>query len=81
MRGMRHPLTRALYEMCDEGVLVTHGGRQGVFDNEGKWLSGDRFPVCPNLCGWIGRGPREPADLSDNRRFRSVVGTELEESA
>ena len=81
MRGMRHPLTRALYEMCDEGVRVTHGARQGVFDNEGQWLSGDRFAVCPNLCGWIGRGPAQPADLSDNRRFRSVLGTELEESA
>ena len=57
MRGMRHPLTRALYEMCDEGVLVTHGGRQGVFDNEGKWLSGDRFPVCPEPV-WLDRsGP------------------------
>ncbi len=73
MRGMRHPLTRALYEICDDGVLVTHGDRRGVFDDDGRWISGDRFSVCPNLCGWIGRGPRMPMDLSDNRRFRSVV--------
>lgn len=73
MRGMRHPITRAMYEMTDGGVVVTHGPRRGVFDSDGRWLEGDKFAVCPNMCGWIGRGPRQPADLSDNRRFRSVV--------
>jgi hypothetical protein len=81
MRGMRHPLTRALYEICDEGVRVTHGARQGIFDNDGRWLAGDKFPVCPNLCGWIGRGPRQPMDLSDNRRFRTVVENQAEVNA
>lgn len=73
MRGMRHPLTNALYEMCDEGVLITDGARRGVYDTDGRWLSGDRFSVCPNMCGWIGRGPRVAEDLSQNRRFRSVT--------
>ena len=72
MRGMRHPLTQALYELCDASVLVTDGTRRGVFDTDGRWRSGDRFSVCPHMCGWIGRGPRRPTDLSENRRFRSV---------
>ncbi|MEY2401853.1 MAG: hypothetical protein QOJ08_1964 [Ilumatobacteraceae bacterium] len=73
MRGMKHPLTGAMYEICDEGVRVTHGDREGIFDNDGRWIAGDRISACPNLCGWIGRGPRQPMDLSDNRRFRSVM--------
>ena len=73
MRGMRHPITQALYELCDKGVLVTHGTRRGVFDPDGRWISGDNFMVCPNMCGWIGRGPVIPSDLSENRRSRSVA--------
>lgn len=73
MRGMRHPLTLALYELCDEGVRVVDGDRTGVYDSFGQWVSGDRFLVCPNMCGWIGTGPREPSTLKDHRRFRNVV--------
>ena len=73
MRGMRHPLTHALYELSDEGVRVTDGARVGVYGDDGRWLFGDRFLVCPNLCGWIGMGPRVPSTLKDHRRFRNVV--------
>lgn len=73
MRGMRHPITHALYELCDAGVLVTSGTKQGVYDSDGGWLSGDHILVCPNMCGWIGRGSRERADIRENRRFRSVA--------
>lgn len=73
MRGMRHPITHALYELCDEGVLVTSGDRRGVYDSDGRWLSGDHLLVCPNMCGWIGRGSRQRADIRENRRFRSVA--------
>ena len=72
-RGMRHPLTLALSELCGDGVRVTDGQKVGVYDSTGRWVSGDRFLVCPNLCGWIGDGPREPSTLKDHRRFRNVV--------
>ena len=72
MRGMRHPLSGAIYEIADGGVQVSHRGRIGVYDNEGRWRSGDVMTVCPNMCRWIGNGPRVPVDLSNNRRFRSV---------
>lgn len=71
---MRHPLTFAVYELCDEGVLVTtKRGRVGVYNSQGLWLSGDKFPVDKHMCEWIGDGPREREDLSTNRRFRSLV--------
>jgi len=77
VRGMKHPLTLAVYELCDEGVQVTTvSGRVGVFDPGGRWLSGDRFPADKHFCEWIGNGPREPEDLSTNRRFRHIVTEE-----
>ena len=79
MRGLRHPLTQAVYELCDDapGVRVTTSdGQVGVFDAAGHWVSGDRFPVDLHMCEWVGAGPREPEDLSTNRRFRSIVTKE-----
>ena len=74
MRGMRHPLTGALYELEAPGrVRVSTDTKRGVFDADGRWVSGDRLPVCPNLAGWIARGPSEPTELSQHRRFRNIA--------
>ena len=76
MRGMRHPLTDVVYELDDEGnIRLTDGDRIGPFDRHGRWLAGDRIVPDPELCLWVGAGPREPVDLSTNRRFRNVVVT------
>lgn len=69
---MRHPLSGAVYQLGDDGVLVQDRDRAGVYDSSGRWLSGDRFWVCPHLCRWIGDGPRGPERLSNHRRFRGV---------
>lgn len=64
----------AIYELCDEGVQVTtKRGRVGVYDSDGRWLSGEKFYVDKHMCEWIGDGPREPEDLSTNRRFRNAI--------
>ena len=77
MRGMRHPVTFAVYELCESGVQVTtKKGRVGVYDSNGVWLSGEKFQVDKHMCEWIGDGPREPENLSSNRRFRSIVTKE-----
>lgn len=81
MRGMRHPLSGALYELCDDGVLVSLGDDAGLYDSHGRWLSGRRMTVCPNFCAWIGDGPRDPVDLSSNRRFRNVLEPNLGDTA
>jgi hypothetical protein len=74
MRSMRHPITSVLYELDGDGnVRLTDGDRSGTFDRFGRWLSGDKLIADPELCIWVGAGPRQPEDLSTNRRFRNVV--------
>jgi hypothetical protein len=73
MRAIKHPLTHATYELCDTGVRVTDGSRTGVYTSGGRWVSGDNFMVCPNMCLWVGEGPRVPSELKDHRRFRTIV--------
>jgi hypothetical protein len=79
MRGMKHPLTLAVYELREDGPgvqVTTPDGKVGIFDAAGHWVSGDKFPVDMHMCEWVGGGPREPEDLSTNRRFRSIVTKE-----
>jgi hypothetical protein len=77
VRGMQHPLSRAIYELCDDGVQVTTAdGQVGVFDSAGQWVAGEKFPVDKHMCEWVGDGPRKAEDLSNNRRFRSIIQEE-----
>ena len=61
MKGIYHPLTRALYERDGEGaMLVTdRGGRQGRFTPTGVWIEGELRDCDPQLCGWVA-GPQVP---------------------
>ena len=73
MRSMKHPLTGVVYELDDDGdVRLTDGDRTGTFDRYGRWLSGERLIPDPEMCLWVGAGPRQAVDLSTNRRFRNV---------
>jgi hypothetical protein len=74
---MQHPLSLAIYELCESGVQVTtQAGRVGVYDSAGHWASGEKFAVDKHMCEWIGDGPREVEDISNNRRFRSIIQEE-----
>ena len=61
--GIKHPFTGALYERyeSDDGgpgrIRVTHGEQQGVFTDQGKWVSGELRECDPQLCGWVA-GPQ-----------------------
>lgn len=70
-RQIEHPMSRAIYEFDEDfNVLVTaRDGRNGTFDPEGRYLHGDLRHCDPELCRWIGLGPRERQDISQNRRF------------
>jgi hypothetical protein len=58
MNGIRHPFTRALYELDADGAIrVTLDGSSGRFTSEGRWISGELREADPQLCGWVG-GPR-----------------------
>lgn len=55
MRGIRHPLTGAVYDLQEDGtILVEKDGRSGVFTHEGAWMGGDLRQADAHLCGWIG---------------------------
>ncbi len=60
VKGIVHPLTRALYERDGEGgLLVTDGERWGRFSVDGSWLEGELRDCDPQLCGWVA-GPQVP---------------------
>jgi hypothetical protein len=68
-----------LYELGehDGEVIVTDDTvsgvvRRGVYDTRGNWRSGDQLSVCPNMCIWVGDGPRQTPPLSTHRRFMNV---------
>ncbi len=71
MRQIQHPMSRAIYELDEDfNVLVTaRDGRTGTFEPEGRYLHGEVRSCDPELCRWVGLGPRERGDISQNRRF------------
>jgi hypothetical protein len=64
----RHPFGGALYELTPEGkVLVTDGDRQGLFEPDGRWISGELRESDPQLCVWVANNPApEQAMASDS---------------
>jgi nitrite reductase/ring-hydroxylating ferredoxin subunit len=86
-RKLRHPLSGAIYERCDDGyVHVTHkDGRKGRFTSTGHRIDGDIGQVDPNMCDWIGgmqlpgadRAALPPwlaGDTSDFAAMRKLMG-------
>jgi len=66
MRTRRHPLSGALYDVRPDGnVDVTLGGVTGVFDVDGRWVSGDLHRCDPMLTNWLA-GPQLPAGVPGN---------------
>ena len=60
MRTRRPPLSGAIYDVRPDGLIdVAEGDLHGVFDAEGRWVSGDLHHVDPQLCGWLA-GPQLP---------------------
>ena len=56
MRSIRHPLSGALYDLREDGVVhvKSRDDREGLFDKHGRWLSGELKHADPHLCLWIG---------------------------
>jgi hypothetical protein len=56
LRSIRHPLSGALYDLRDDGVIhvKSRDDREGLFDKHGRWLSGELKHADPHLCLWIG---------------------------
>jgi len=54
MPTIRHPLSGAIYDLDDAGlVVVEKQGRVGRFQRDGTWVSGELRVADPELCRWI----------------------------
>jgi hypothetical protein len=54
---MRHPMNGTLYGKTEDGsVLVGEHGDEGVFDGDGRWMSGLRRLADPQMCRWVADG-------------------------
>lgn len=66
MRKRRHPLSGAVYEVDEHGLVhVDQDGTKGVFTADGDWVRGELRHVDAHLCGWLA-GRQVPAHLARN---------------
>ena len=81
MRTRRHALSRALYDVRDDGNLdvTAPDGTTGVFTPSGEWVEGDLRHADPHLCGWLA-GPQLESRLAVLPRFRQTAPQPDEES-
>ena len=81
MRKRRHPLSGAMYEVRDDGLVqVEEHGAVGLFTADGDWVSGALTHCDPQLCGWLagrqlppGAGGN-PKDLANQPRTLTTTG-------
>ena len=73
-RQLKHALTGVIYELTEDGnVLLSKDGTSALYDPEGRYISGEIRDVDPELCRWVGLGPRERGNVSDNRRYKDAA--------
>jgi hypothetical protein len=74
MRSLTHPLSGAVYDLLEDGVIeVSKNGRTGRFSAHGLHLSGELRQADPHLCLWIA-GPQLP------NRFQQAAATVAQSS-
>jgi hypothetical protein len=53
-----HPLTKQVYRLTPEGLVEVYDpatGRRGLFDEHGRWQSGELRHADMQVAGWVGR--------------------------
>lgn len=66
MRTRMHPLSKAVYDVREDGLLdITLGDRHGVFTSRGDRVEGDLYNVDIHLCNWLA-GPQLPEGSAGN---------------
>jgi hypothetical protein len=66
MRTRMHPLSKAIYDVRDDGLVeVTSGERRGVFTPKGVRVEGNLYNVDIHLCNWLA-GPQLPVGSAGN---------------
>ncbi len=65
--GINHPFDGSLYELMDDGTIkITDGKRQGLFQRDGQWISGEIRQADPQLCVWIANVVDDSTSESDS---------------
>ncbi len=65
--GINHPFDGSLYELMDDGTIqITDGKRQGLFQRDGQWISGEIRQADPQLCVWIANVVDDSTNESDS---------------
>jgi hypothetical protein len=82
VRAIRHPLSGALYDLRDDGTIhvTTRDEREGVFDRNGRWVSGELKHADPHLCLWIA-GKELPNRFQEAAGAMRAGGNDTEEIA
>lgn len=75
MASLYHPFdTDHLYEMTEDGnIKITTPNKQGIFTDQGIYISGDLKQADPQLCVWVANNPDPKTQLSSPR----VAGREV----
>ncbi len=62
MAQLKHPISGATYTLIEDGLVeVDNNGLKGLFDAEGRHLSGKLTRADPHMLVWLA-GPQLPAD-------------------
>jgi hypothetical protein len=76
VRMIQHALSGAVYEWAEDDVgpvqVTDKRGRQGRFDRNGRWVTGELRVADPELCRWIeSGGPKPGGAAARSRRFET----------
>lgn len=73
MRGIKHPLSGAVYDLTEAGtIVVSKDGQSGEFTKDGVYLNGAIKQCDPHLCVWIA-GRQVEVDQERMRNQRAVA--------
>ena len=71
---IQHPLTRLYYERMENGCICVcdKSGTCGIFDKEGKWISGERKTADPLMCVWVATRPAQSQPAPSQQQGRDA---------
>ena len=62
--SIRHPFGGALYALLADGrVRVSGDDGEGIFERDGRWVSGELRQADPQMCLWIANQSPPPEHL------------------
>jgi hypothetical protein len=81
MPALLHPISRTEYSRRQDGKVIVRdkNGVEGLFDNNGNWISGERRTADAALCRWVADGYVGGGGLKGGDAYK--IGKTLSEDA